>query len=221
MKTPIYIILLVAIFSSYKSHAADGGKYVQGYYLDSALHKIEGLISFDGTDCENFFFKKELGDKATKINVAQCSRFVISDHQYVTISQIDFVTLVRKRHINKAFAELLEPGNVKLYKISLSLSSVDRAHKVTAVVTEISDNTSGGSMSGYLTKSRIYYYVKRDSEDKYTRVEKRKSKFKAQMVDYLRDKPEIVAQLKSNKDYNFNNIEVVIKTYNGGLPVKK
>jgi hypothetical protein len=214
MKAPIYIILLFVIFSSNKSHATDKGKYVQGYYLDSALNKVEGLISFDGTDCENFFFKKELGDKAAKINVAQCSRFVISDHQYVTISQIDFVTLVRKRHINKAFAELLEPGNVKLYRISLSLSSMDRAHKVTTAVTELSDNTAGGNMSGYLTKNRVYYYVKRDSEDKYTRIQSRKSKFKTQMTEYLKDKPEIVSQLKNNKDYSFNNIEVIIHNYN-------
>ncbi|MDN5288930.1 MAG: hypothetical protein JWR38_5204 [Mucilaginibacter sp.] len=221
MKTPIYIVLLLVIFLAYKSHAADRGKFAQGYYLDSTQHKIEGLICFDGTDCESFLFKKDLGEKAVKINVNQCSKFGIGEHQYETISQIDFVTIIRKRHISKAFAELLESGNVKLYKIGLALSSMDAAHKVTTTVTELSDNTAGGNMSGYLRKARVYYYVRRDGEDKYTRVESRKSKFKAQMEDYLKDKPEIVALLKNNKNYNFNNIEVIIHSYNRGLPENK
>ena len=221
MKTPICIILILFILPTFKGHAANGGKYVQGYYLDSTQHKIEGLISFDGTDCESFLFKKDLGDKTVKVNVNQCSKFGIGEHQYEAISQIDFVTIVRKRHINKAFAELLESGNVKLYKISLALSSMDATHRVATVVTEISDNSAGGSMSGYFKKARIYYYVRRDGEDKYTRVQSRKSKFKAQMEDYLKDKPEVVAQLKSNKDYNFNNIEVIIHTYNRGLDANK
>ena len=217
MKTSIYIVLLLIIFSSYNTHAAD--KYTPGYYIDSTQHKVEGLISFDGTDCENFLFKKQLGEKTLKINVSKCPQFHMGDHEYIAIGQVDFVTIIRKRHINKAFAELLESGNVKLYKIGLALSGMDGTHKVATAVTELSDNTAGGSMSGYLTKKRVYYYVKRDNETQYTLLEHRKSKFKAQMKAYLKDKPEIVAQLDKNKDYNFNNIELIVHAYNGNLPV--
>ena len=143
----------------------------------------------------------------------------MGNHEYVAIGQVDFVTIIRKRHITKAFAELLESGNVKLYKIGLALSGMDSAHKAATAVTELSDNTAGGSMSGYLTKKRVYYYVKRDNETQYALVEHRKSKFKAQMKDYLKDKPEIAAQLDKNKDYNFNNIELIVHAYNANLPV--
>ena len=217
MKTSIYLILLLIIFPFDNTHAAD--KYTAGYYIDSTQHKVEGLIAFDGTDCENFLFKKQLGEKTLKINVSKCPQFHMGDHEYVAIGQVDFVTIIRKRHINKAFAELLESGNVKLYKIGLALSGMDSAHKAATAVTELSDNTAGGSMSGYLTKKRVYYYVKRDNETQYALVEHRKSKFKAQMKTYLKDKPEIVAQLDKNKDYNFNNIELIVHAYNGNLPV--
>lgn len=217
MKTSIYLVLLLIIFSFDNTRAAD--KYTAGYYIDSTQHKIEGLIAFDGTDCENFLFKKQLGEKTLRINVTKCPQFHMGDHAYVAIGQVDFVTIIRKRHITKAFAELLESGNVKLYKINLALSGMDAAHKTAAVVTELSDNTAGGSMSGYFTKKRVYYYVKRDNEPQYTMIQHRKSKFKTQMEAYLKDKPEIVAQLDKNKDYNFNNIELIVHAYNGNLSV--
>lgn len=217
MKTPTYLVLLLIIFSSYSARAAD--KYTAGYYIDSTQHKVEGLIAFDGTDCENFLFKKQLGDKTLRINVAKCPQFHMGDHEYVAIGQVDFVTIIRKRHINKAFAELLESGNVKLYMIGLALSRMDAVHKAAAVATELSDNAAGGNMSGYFTKKRIYYYVKRDIETQYTLVEHRKSKFKRQMGAYLKDKPEVVAQLNKNKDYDFNNIELIVHAYNGNLPL--
>jgi len=38
-------------------------------------------------------------------------------------------------------------------------------------------------------------------------------------VSSLKDKPEVVAQLNKNKDYNFNNIELVVHAYNGNFSV--
>ena len=35
------------------------------------------------------------------------------------------------------------------------------------------------------------------------------------------DKPEIVVQPDKNKDYNFNNIELMVHAYNGNLSVTK
>ena len=217
MKTPIYLVLLLIIFSLSNTYAAD--KYAAGYYIDSTQHKVEGLISFDGSDCENFLFKKQLGDKTLKINVTKCPQFDVGGHEYVALSQVDYVVIFRKRHINKAFAELLESGNVKLYMIGLALSRMDSGHKIAAVATEVTDNTKGSDMSGYFTKKRIYYYVKRDNETQYTLVQHRKSKFKKQMESYLKDKPQIVAQLDKNKDYDFNNIELIIHAYNGNSTV--
>ncbi len=217
MKTSIYLVLLLIIFSFDNTYAAD--KYTAGYYIDSTQHKVEGLISFDGSDCENFLFKKQLGDKTLKINVAKCPQFEVGGHEYVAISQVDYVVIFRKRHIDKAYAELLESGNVKLYMIGLALSRMDKVHHVAAVATEVADNTKGSDMSGYFTKKRIYYYVKRDSENKYTLVDHHKGKFKNQMEAYLKDKPEIVAQLDKNKDYNFNNIELIVHAYNENSPV--
>ncbi|QNK63883.1 hypothetical protein H7F33_05145 [Pedobacter sp. PAMC26386] len=211
-KTFLYLMLLL-IYLPFSGWAGNIEKYQQGYYLDSVQHKIEGLIAFDGSSCQYFFFKKKLGDKETKVNVAQCSRFDIGEHVFERIDHIDFVTMVRKRPIDSAFAELLENGTVKLYKISLELSKMDGAHKMSSTAAQLS-GTDGGGLSGYLTKTRVYYYMKRDNETKYTRVESRKSKFKPQMEAYLKDKADVIAQLKNNKDYSYNNLELILKDYN-------
>jgi len=34
-------------------------------------------------------------------------------------------------------------------------------------------------------------------------------------VSSLKDKPEVATQLDKNKDYNFNNIELIVHAYNG------
>jgi len=38
-------------------------------------------------------------------------------------------------------------------------------------------------------------------------------------VSSLKDKPEVVAQLDKNKDYNFNNIGMIVHAYNGNFSV--
>ncbi|SDP91516.1 hypothetical protein SAMN05428975_3569 [Mucilaginibacter sp. OK268] len=38
-------------------------------------------------------------------------------------------------------------------------------------------------------------------------------------ISSLKDKPEVATQLDKNKDYNFNNIGMIVHAYNGNLPV--
>lgn len=213
MKKLIYLLLLIAVLPVVAKAAAKE-KFLKGYYIDSLKNKVEGLIAFDGSDCQNFSFKKQLGEKSTVINVTKCSGFGIGPRVFEVIDDIDFVTLVRKRPITKAFAELIETGSVKLYKMSLELSSMDKTHKISSLALQTSGSSETGGLSSYLTKDRIYYYLKRTGENKYLRVETRKSKFKKQLQDYLKDRPEIAAKIAKNKDYSYNNIELIVHAYN-------
>lgn len=208
-----YTLLFFALLPGNGYAAGGKTKYLHGYFLDSAQHKMEGLIAFDGTDCENFLFKKQLGEKAVSINAAKCSQFKMGDHLYQTIDHIDFVVFIRKRPLTRAFAEVLDTGKVKLYRVTLSLSSRDKVHKISSSAVELS-GSDGSGLSGYLSKVRNFYFVKRDTEEKYTRLESRNSKFKHQLKTYLEDRPDVLAALKSNKDYTYNNIEEIIHTYN-------
>ncbi|ASW74575.1 hypothetical protein IQ37_04145 [Chryseobacterium piperi] len=199
---------------TYKGHVfGDKNKYLHGYFIDSAQHKVEGLISFNESDCENFLFKKELGEKPVSINVAKCSSFKMGDNRFQTIENINFVVFMRKRVINRAFAKILDTGNVKLYKVTLALSSRDKVHKISSSVADLS-GSEGSSLSGYLKKVRTFYFVKRDKEKMYVRLESKKSKFINQLKTYLADSPVVLAALKSNKDFTYNNIEEIIHIYN-------
>jgi hypothetical protein len=189
-------------------------KYEKGYYIDSTHNQVPGFIAFDGSSCYVFLFKKELGDKATMVTVAECSGFQTGNRTFRAIDGNDFVIWVRKRPLKRAFAELVDDGEIQLYKLSLELATMDAVHKVTNKSASVAGGDVGKGVTGYLGKKRIYYFLKKQTTDEYTRIESRKSHFRRQMEEYLANDTALIMKLDKNKDYSYNNIEAVIQEYN-------
>jgi hypothetical protein len=206
----INIILALMCENTFAASHKPKDKYLEGFYYDRQGNKIEGLISKDDLNFQFFYFKKQLGDSAERIDASQCDSLSVDNRTFHAITDVSIKAIVWGTHMDRAFAELVTDGPVQLYCIRFQPGKVGYMHYV-AIASNFTGGAAGQVVGAMAGRQNVNYFVRRRKEDAYMRVDKKT--FTQEMSEYLKDDPSVVQKIMQNQDYSINNIELVIKEY--------
>jgi hypothetical protein len=154
---------------------------------------VEGYIYFSYDTYEKFSFKKNLDQKKSTIKADECAGFFVEGKTFKVLRGINLKVGIWNLFAEKAFAEMVIEGRVRLYKVYSMVGNANMR------------NPGGIDVANYI--------LEKNNSGSYVLAHPKKGKFKNEMADFFKNQQDIAGKME-NGAYTIKNMESLVKDYN-------
>ncbi|MFB6456249.1 hypothetical protein ACE38W_13335 [Chitinophaga sp. Hz27] len=222
MRCKFTVAAMIAICASYTSAKAQGiftdkkniyteSYFSTGYYLlkDSSIRK--GLIKYTFDTPDRFRFREDVNSKAITITAEDCIGFY-EDGDQALFTVLDNVKLPTKSLVNKTagkcFAEIRIQGDLNLYVVYFQ-----QAKPLFGDVTDFSASLDASQNRNTKRLPASTFVLSKKGVPGHLVVPAKNKNFRADLSEYLADKPSVV-QFINGSQLTKDNIDVIVQSYN-------
>ncbi len=193
----ISFFLLVSFFFAYNSQAQDTEEvYMDGYYYTKDSTKVTGKIYYAYSWYSRFKFKPTEEDQPNTVEASETIGFVIGDKQFVVKENFG-VSLRYFMRIRQDFVEVIEDGNVSLYK-----------HYSSHNIMNLDGSTYKQHYENYLL----------EKDGKLVTGYKNENTFAKEVANLLIENKELSDKIR-NKELRLKDVESIVLAYNSWYSV--